>query len=335
MAPLALSSRCPIFTLNTPKLSVLIPTYNYARFLPEAIESVLVQDFQDFEVIIVDDNSPDNTAEVVAPYCRKDSRVSFEVNAVNRGMVQNWNYCLSKARGTYVKYLFGDDKLATPKCLGKMVALLDVNPTARLAVSARKVIDENSRWIDVWDNLESDGLYDGRSTIMRCFARNMNLIGEPSAVLFRAADAQRGFSLEYRQLVDMEMWFHLLEQGGLVFTSEPLCCFRKHGQQQTAVNQAAKVGEREMVNLLLKYATEPWVCDEGAIWTKCGLLRTMRRADRTLPGSGLGPVINRYRLDLGFMAPAGYNVAFRIWKIVSNTRRSIRKRAIRARARKG
>ena len=67
--------------LNRPKISVLIPTYNYARYLPEAIESVLSQDFKDFELLVVDDCSSDNTAEAVQPYCARDSRVQLIVHA--------------------------------------------------------------------------------------------------------------------------------------------------------------------------------------------------------------------------------------------------------------
>ncbi len=111
--------------MNRPKISVLIPTFNYARFLPEAIESVLSQDFQDFELLIADDCSSDNTAEVVKPYCDRDSRVQLVVHSKNMGMVNNWNYCLERARGEQIKYVFGDDRLYSPHALGRLSAMLD------------------------------------------------------------------------------------------------------------------------------------------------------------------------------------------------------------------
>ena len=83
--------------MNRPKISVLIPTYNYARFLPEAIESVLTQECRDFELLIVDDCSADNTAAIVLPFCARDERVRFSVNSANLGMVNNWNHCLQEA----------------------------------------------------------------------------------------------------------------------------------------------------------------------------------------------------------------------------------------------
>src|SRR5471032_2980636 len=106
--------------MTAPKVSVLIPTYNYARFLPEAIESILAQDFQDFELLISDDCSTDNSAEVIARYAAQDKRIRFQIHSANLGMVQNWNWCLSQARGEFIKYVFGDDKLASPTAITQM-----------------------------------------------------------------------------------------------------------------------------------------------------------------------------------------------------------------------
>src|SRR5271155_1367190 len=150
--------------MNPPKISVLIPTYNYGRFLAEAIESVLAQDFHDFELLIVDDGSTDNTAEVVRPFCARDERVHFAVNAVNLGMAQNWNHCLRQARGEYVKFLFGDDKLCHRQALSKLLALLQAHPSAVLAASARVILNEHSKPVDIYRDLAA-GCHNGRAII--------------------------------------------------------------------------------------------------------------------------------------------------------------------------
>jgi hypothetical protein len=75
----------------------------------------------------------------------------------------------------------------------------------------------------------------GHDVILRCLLKG-NLIGEPSSAMFRKEHAARGFTDKYRQLIDMEMWFHLLEQGDFVFLPEPLSKFRQHGGQQTSEN---------------------------------------------------------------------------------------------------
>jgi hypothetical protein len=238
---------------TTPKISVLIPTYNYARYLPEAIESVLAQDFADIEIIISDDASTDDSAAVIRRYAAKDSRIRFELHPANLGMVANWNWCLQQARGEYLKYLFGDDCLASRHALGRMAAMLDAHPGATLAASARLILDENSEVTGLWDEFHQPGLHDGPQTVARCLRANRNLVGEPSAVIFRRAAARRGFDPALRQIVDLEMWFHLLLQGSFVYSLEPLCAFRLHGRQQTAVNRESQVGNIETVQLLTQY----------------------------------------------------------------------------------
>ena len=236
-----------------PKVSVLVPTYNYARFLPEAIDSVLSQDFADFELVISDDASTDNSAEIIRSYAARDPRIRAHCHAQNLGMAANWNWCLGEARGEYVKYLFGDDRLASPRALGRLAALLDAAPSANLAVSARLILDEQSRAVEIWDELGAAGLHPGREVIVRCLRRDRNLIGEPSAVMFRRSAGLRGFDPAWRQLIDEEMWFHLLAAGDLAYDPEPLCAFRQHGAQQTVVNRDSHVSSEESLVMLARY----------------------------------------------------------------------------------
>ena len=106
-----------------PKVSILIPTYNYAHCLDEAMESVLSQTFSDYEVIVIDDGSTDNTDEVMQKYA-SDPRVAYYKNPVNLGLVGNWNKCLSYATGKYIKFLCADDKFRSD-LLEKFVAVME------------------------------------------------------------------------------------------------------------------------------------------------------------------------------------------------------------------
>ena len=241
---------------SSPKISVLVPTYNYARFLPEAIGSVLAQDFADFELIISDDASTDGSAAIIRPYAERDPRIRFHRQEPNLGMVANWNWCLRQARGEYVQFVFGDDLLVSPRALTTLATLLDAHPEAAIASSARLVFDAESKVTDHWNDLPR-GRHDGPALIARCLRTRRNQVGEPSVVMFRRQAAGRGFDPSFRQLVDLEMWFHLLAQNGLVHTDEPLCGFRRHAAQQTAVNQQARVSDLEMIELIDRYLACP------------------------------------------------------------------------------
>lgn len=219
-----------------PKITVCIPSYNCARFLPAAIDSVLGQTCTDLELIIVDDCSTDDSRAIIARYAAQDNRISAVFNEANRGMVPNWNFCLSLCRGEYVRFLFADDLLATPDTLERMAGVLDDDRTVSLVASARHFIDADGAVIKTESRFSGGTIAAGTAVVNRCLREGRNLIGEPSVVMFRHSQALRGFNPAYRQLVDLEMWFHLLEQGRFVYLGEPLTSFRIHTDQQTRKN---------------------------------------------------------------------------------------------------
>jgi glycosyltransferase involved in cell wall biosynthesis len=93
------------------KISVIMASYNYARYIKEAIESVLTQTFQDWELIIVDDGSSDNSVELINTYCKKDDRIKFfqHKNAKNMGLKETLLLGISKAKGDWIAFLESDD----------------------------------------------------------------------------------------------------------------------------------------------------------------------------------------------------------------------------------
>ena len=312
--------------MKSPRISVLMPTYNFARYLPEAIESVLHQNFKDFELLIVDDASKDNSAEIIKAYAARDSRVRYKINSPNLGMVPNWNLCMDMACGEYLKFLFGDDALCSRDALGTMVEMLDKNPKATLAASARKILDENSQAIDVWSHLGKSGVKNGIDVIVDCLAQTRNLVGEPSVVMFRKRDAERKFDTRYRQLVDQEYWFYLLGRGDLIYTSEPLCSFRTHPQQQTAVNRVNQVGEREHILLLKEYYFRPEVRQRNGRQIVFNNLYRLRKNRGTLPASDIEGELAE---SLGSGWYALYWLKHRLLRPFDNLQRSIEKRSNR------
>src|SRR5690242_10061173 len=129
-----------------PSVSICIPTYRGTAHLGAAIDSVLAQTYRDFELLIIDDNSPDDTAHLVARY--DDPRIRYLRNTSNLGPEGNWNRCLAEARGKYFKLLPHDD-LLTPNCLERQVSVLEDDASERLAFvfCARRIIDSRGRWI--------------------------------------------------------------------------------------------------------------------------------------------------------------------------------------------
>ena len=245
--------------MTSPKVSVCIDSFNYGRFLPEAIESVLGQRFQDFEVIISDDCSTDDSFAIAQRYAEQDSRIRATRNAHNLGMVRNRNAGLARARGEYVKTLHADDFLCSPDALGRMVAELESNSAVSLVASARRIVDEKSQPIETWSCFEQRRPIAGTTVINLCLFEQRNLIGGPSAVIFRRSLAARGFDEAFFVMADLEMWFHLLEQGCFSYIPEPLCAFRAHGRQQTEKDRSSLAPALENRELLRRYLDRPYV----------------------------------------------------------------------------
>lgn len=215
------------------QVSVCIPTYNYGQFVGEAIESVLGQSLQDFEIIVSDNASTDETETIVRDYAARDPRIQYLRNATNIGMVGNWNQCLDHAKGEYVKFLCADDTLEKD-CLLLLSRLLDRHPTAALAACARKVVATDRK--DVLLAFSDEEACLTGATVIQRMLLGGNLIGEPTAVMFRRSFCDKGFDAAYFQLTDMEMWMYLLEHGGFVYTPEVLCTYRQHVGQETKKN---------------------------------------------------------------------------------------------------
>ena len=114
--------------MRSPTVSFVVPCYKLAHLLPECIGSIVSQTYEDFEVLVMDDCSPDGTAEIAQSY--GDSRVKHIRNDFNLGHLRNYNKGIGLARGKYIWLISADDYHRKPHVLQIYVEVLDRNPTA-------------------------------------------------------------------------------------------------------------------------------------------------------------------------------------------------------------
>jgi glycosyltransferase involved in cell wall biosynthesis len=210
---------------NTPKVSVIIPSYNSAAYMDEAIQSVLNQTFENFELIIVDDCSPDDTDSVVQKYLG-DKRVSYYKNSSNLGLSGNWNKALKFAKGDYIKFLCSDDKFH-PQLLEKFVVIMDQYPQVSLVSSYR----EEFGLAKVRNEPPFAHLQKGQKIIVESL-KERNWIGEPTCVMFRKENLRFGeFNPQYIYYIDWDMWLRQLSIGDCYIIPEILSYFRVHEKQ--------------------------------------------------------------------------------------------------------
>ena len=208
-------------------VSVCIPTYNYARFLGKAIESVLAQTWGEFELIVCDNASTDGTQEVIASF--EDERIRAFRNDHNLGLFGNFSRCLELAQGDLVKFVCSDDWL-DPRYLERTVPVMREHPGVALLTTAAHVVDEDGRIFGLASAELGPGPVVPAATAIAAQARWLNLIGMPTSTLIRreAVAAAGGFDPRFAPASDIHLWLKLLARGDLGWVPEPLCSVRVH-----------------------------------------------------------------------------------------------------------
>ncbi len=218
-----------IMTAFPPRVSVLMTTYNGAKFIGESIDSILCQTFSDFEFIIVDDASTDNTPDLIAAY--DNSRIRYDRLERNVGVVGARNHAIELARGTYIAPLDHDD-LARPTRLARQAAWLDENPDVVMVSSEFRVL-ENGRLYSAYQPF----LGTPREAVP-FFLHLRN--GIPySSIMFRASSVERlgtVFREDYKYVDDFDLYHRLLPLGSIDWIPEPLTIYRVHSANTTRDN---------------------------------------------------------------------------------------------------
>ena len=215
-------------TTTAPMVSVCIPAYYAGENLRAAIESVLAQNYQNFELLIVDDASPEDIQGVVNEF--NDERIFYVRNKENLGPEGNWNRCLLLSSGRYFKLLPHDD-LLHPECLMRQVATLEEDKDQQVALvfSSRQVICPSGNLLMHRRYPGSTtGLLSGSDVKRACVRHGTNLLGEPGAVLFRKSLGTHigKFNATQPYVIDLDYWFRLLTHGSAFYIFDSLASFR-------------------------------------------------------------------------------------------------------------
>ncbi|SKB70592.1 Glycosyltransferase involved in cell wall bisynthesis [Parapedobacter luteus] len=246
-----------------PLVSVCIPVYNGAKFVQEALDSLTSQTYRNLEVIISDDCSEDNTIQICEKFQEKTGFPTFIYRHKPEGIGANWNHCIEKANGSYIKFLFQDDILE-PACIEKMLATFSVYPEVGLVACKRIFIIDSlyegtpkiKKWLDDYGNLQKslptqphNGIYLLDRSVFKYrtfFDKPFNKIGEPTAVMFRRElfDELGPFNTALKQMLDYEYWYRILKEHPIAVLDEALIKFRLHEDQTTARNKTNKISER-------------------------------------------------------------------------------------------
>lgn len=228
--------------------SICVPAYK-ALYLRECIESILEQTYKDLEIVIVDDHSPYNLAEIIETF--DDDRIKYYSNENGFGgydVVKNWNKCLYYAKGDFVICMGDDDKL-TPSCLSNYVELIHKFPKMDIYHTRTLMINEHSEVVDIQDyRPESESVY---SMIWNVWKGRDQYIGD---FLFRTSklkDLGGFYFLPYAWSSDKVTTFLVADEKGIANTNSIGFIYRKSSQTITNSNNSQRaryeslIGEKE------------------------------------------------------------------------------------------
>ena len=230
---------------DIPKVSVVLTSYNHAAYVAAAISSVLNQTFEDFELLIVDDGSADNSREIIRTF--NDARIKFFLYEKNRGPVTAISAAVSSARGKYIAVHHSDD-LWLPNKLARQVEFLDANPKYAACFTWVEFIDELGKVRELEDGDYYKNLFDqgnrSRAEWLNYFFHNANCLCHPSAMVRR--EAYEKFHLldvhGFWQLPDYLMWVRLCFHADIFVLPERLTQFRLRRARQE--NTSATTSDR-------------------------------------------------------------------------------------------
>lgn len=228
-------------------VSICIPTYNQVEYLKKCIQSILVQDYLDYEIVISDDSTND-TVKSYIDSLGLNEKISYYRNSPSLGTPENWNHSISKAQGKYIKVLHHDDFFTETNSLAQFVSLLENNPKSDFGFSATLVwnIKTNKKSIHTCTLNQLAKL---KNEYHYLFFKN--LIGAPSAIIYRKEMAVK-FDNTFKWLVDIDFYISALTKNNSIqYIEKPLIC-TIHGMetqvtQQIEYNKQIQISEHVLL----------------------------------------------------------------------------------------
>ena len=225
-----------------PQITVLMPVYNCALYIEESVESILNQTYTNFEFLIIDDASTDNTVSIIKTYT--DSRIQLIEKPFNTGLTNSLNLGLQLARGKYIARMDGDD-ISLQERFEKQLVFLEANTEIALCGSCYKVIGSNivKRLPEHYEDIKL-GFLRGNCMVHPSVMMRKQILDEFSIV----------YDVSKEPAEDYDLWVRLLSFGKLYNLQEPLLNYRVHNAQVSRKREAQQIqSARESRLQMLKY----------------------------------------------------------------------------------
>jgi glycosyltransferase involved in cell wall biosynthesis len=248
-------------------VSVVITCYNYGQYVEKAIESVFLQTYEDFEIILVDDGSTDDSEQRIRPFL-SDKRLTY-IRQKNKGQANAKNTGIKHAKGEFIAFLDADDLWETTK-LEKQLALFSNDKTG-VVFSRARYIDKNGSPLDI--SLKGKYLQP-RSGNVTNFLFFDNFIPFSSSIIRKQClEVFKGFDESLEMGIDWDLWLKISTQYAFDFVDEPLLIYRvgHSGQMSKKAEKRQSCADRIMKQFIHQYPeiVSPSIIRRALAYTYC------------------------------------------------------------------
>lgn len=256
-----------------PRLSVTVLNYNYGHFLKQCLESILCQSFTDFEVILIDDCSKDDSLQVIEPFL-KDPRVRLLSHKENAGFVPSLTEGVEASSSAYMTVISADDFILNPSAFEQQMRLLETHPSTSFCYASWRYMSTDTRALGNVVPFSEDHVWSGEREF-REFCTRFYVLHTGTIIRRSAYQAVGGYDTSIRFTVDNTMWAQLCSAGDVAYVAQPLYAYRTHGANMSHNPRALRATVDEFVRLVdLGFASLP----EGQVKSDSRLLRRSRQA---------------------------------------------------------
>ncbi|MFW5804566.1 MAG: glycosyltransferase family 2 protein [bacterium] len=249
-------------------VTIIMSVYNSEKHLKNAIDSILNQSYQNFEFIIIDDNSTDDTWDILINYNKKDPRVKIYKNTVNKGLPENLNNAIKISEGDYIARMDGDD-ISDRKRIERQVEYLEHNPDISMVGSFSWLINEEG------ENIGQKRVH--LTTNFKKLLRRIDVIH--ASVMFRGDFFKKyGFYDPYfKKAQDMDLWLRATEKGATIATIPEYLYYIRSDRKLIS---RRKLGQKFRIEIKKKYLSglkyyKSIIPNVVVIYTPCFILNAI------------------------------------------------------------
>ena len=240
--------------IENPFLSICIPAYNQVKYLEKCLNSISIQSFKDFELIITDDSTTDDVFILIQQFqLQTGLKINYFKNNPSLGSPENWNYAISKANGTWIKIMHHDEWFCDSDALLKFVKKIEIEGASLIFSGIQGLyLKENKKYINLPSKEFVKLINNDPFKLLKG-----NLIGPPSCIIFPKSSL--AFDKNIKWLVDIDFYIQLLNNFNfkLVYINEILIenCMDEHNITNSYVHDM-ELQIEEYIYLLNKYSSE-------------------------------------------------------------------------------